>query len=155
MSKQVYEEAKPFIMGNLKGYFLSLKGDFGRLKDARTKRLRDSIGKENWEALRLNYNNSNLNEMVLRSGAKRTTIDSGERIIAFSNPGFTIPASKIGRAHFYAPVKVLGNTMVETFLFNLVVLWILSIILYILLYFKVLARVIKGFENLRFQKAEV
>lgn len=155
MNNKVYEEAKPFLDDSLKSYFSSKRTIAQYKKDAKEKRLRDSIGVEKWDALRLNHRNRKLNELILMSGSGRTTIDVGDKIIPFSNPGFTIPASNIGRAHFYAPVKILGNMVIETFRFNVVVLWVITIILYILLYLKVLAKVINGFENLRFQKTEV
>jgi ABC-type multidrug transport system ATPase subunit len=155
MDTLVYNESKPFIDVKLKSYFSSLRTDAERMKDARATRLRDSIGEGKWNSLRLNHNNKKLNEMIAMSGSGRTTIDHGDKIIPFSNPGYTVPASDYGRAHFYAPVKKLGNLVVESFRFDLIVLWIVTAILYILLYFKVLARVINGFENLRFQKAEV
>jgi ABC-type multidrug transport system ATPase subunit len=155
MNKKVYEEAKLFLDDSLKTYFSSLRGDAERRKDFRAKRVRDSIGEEKWNALRSNYSNRKLKELILLSGSGRTFIEAGDRIIPFANPGYTIPASTIGRAHFYAPVKILGKMEVETFKFDVIVLWVITGILYILLYFKVLARVINGFENMRFQKAEV
>jgi hypothetical protein len=45
------------------------------------------------------------------------------------------PTSKNGRAHYYAPYKQIGTIEIDTYWFNLMILWIASFLLYILLYF--------------------
>ena len=51
-----------------------------------------------------------------------------------------IPTSITGRAHFYAPVKIIGNRSVDTLWFNIMVIWLMSVILYITLYFDVIRK---------------
>ena len=45
------------------------------------------------------------------------------------------PTSAAGRAHFYAPVKIIGNRSFDTLWFNILVIWIFSFILYLTLYY--------------------
>jgi hypothetical protein len=113
------------------------------------------LGESGYNALESENNNRSLQEMILKSGAGKTTFERGGKIIPMSDPGFTEATSNYGRAHFYAPIKFLGTLRVDTYLFDLFVLWFITVILYILLYFKVLARIIDGFENFKFQKPEV
>ena len=65
------------------------------------------------------------------------------------------PLSEAGRAHFYAPVKRIGNLEIDTFWFNVIVIWSVSLLLYITLYFKVLRYTINYLENFRSQKSEI
>ncbi|MFZ0281590.1 MAG: hypothetical protein WAL29_08070, partial [Bacteroidales bacterium] len=59
-----------------------------------------------------------------------------------------------GKAHFYAPIKRLGNLEIDTYWFNILAIWIVSIVLYLVLYFNLLTKAFKYFENLRFRKSE-
>jgi hypothetical protein len=56
------------------------------------------------------------------------------------------------RTHFMAPVKNFLGLTIDTFTFNTMLVLFSVILLYILLYFEVLRRIIRYFENLRFQK---
>jgi ABC-type multidrug transport system ATPase subunit len=151
----VYRNADSFIEDTLKGYFSSRRSEAQKRLDHTSDRLRKTMGDSMYNALRLDHNNRNLVEMILKSGAMKTTFERGDKIIPISDPGFTEATSNYGRAHFYAPVKKIGQSKIDTYKFDLAVLWFLTIVLYILLYFKVLARLMDGFENLRFQKPEV
>jgi ABC transport system ATP-binding/permease protein len=62
--------------------------------------------------------------------------------------------SKYGRAHFYAPFKMIGNIEIDTFLFNILVLWFVTLVLYIILYYNLLQKAVTYFENLRFLKSD-
>ena len=54
-----------------------------------------------------------------------------------------VPNSSFGRAHFYAPVKKIGSLHIDTFYFNLIFIWIITIIAYFLLYFDTLRKTLK------------
>jgi hypothetical protein len=59
------------------------------------------------------------------------------------------PGSKLGRAHFYAPFKQVGNLKIETLVFNTIAIWIMTIILFVTLYYNLLKRFIEFLESLR------
>ena len=61
--------------------------------------------------------------------------DMGDYFVQVSDPIFKRPESRCGRAHFYAPFKQIGNMQIDTFWFNIVVMWILAGFLYLLLVF--------------------
>ena len=85
---------------------------------------------------------------------KEFTIETNDKIIQNYNPGYMKATSKLGRAHFYAPYKYLGNWEIDTFRFNLMVIWFGSIVLYIVLYFNLLRKLLTFIENLRLKKTE-
>ncbi len=64
------------------------------------------------------------------------------------------PVSNYGRTHFYAPYKQIGNIAIDTFWFNIIVLWIAIIIFYIALYFNLLQKAITFFGNMRVMPQE-
>jgi len=113
------------------------------------------IGKEELLRLRENYENEQLNFIVLGEDNKKFTIESSEKIIQKYKPGYMKATSKFGRAHFYAPIKRLGNLEIDTYWFNILAIWIVSIVLYLVLYCNLLNKSFNYFGNLSFKKSEV
>ena len=83
------------------------------------------------------------------------TYETRDKIVQKFKPGYMKATSKYGRAHFYAPVKKLGNTEIKTYWFNLAVLWIVSLLMYAALYYKLLRRMIEYIGSIRIQKSEI
>ena len=52
------------------------------------------------------------------------------------------PVSRCGRAQFYAPYKQLGEKKINTLQFNIIVLWVVSLLFYIALYYKILQKAV-------------
>ena len=59
--------------------------------------------------------------------------DMGDHFIQVSDPIYKEPESRVGRAHFYAPFKQIGSLQIDTFWFNILVMWIMCGALYVLL----------------------
>jgi ABC transport system ATP-binding/permease protein len=112
------------------------------------------IGKDGMVELLGKYENERLRVIVTDMENLQKTNETGDRIIQKLDPIFMKATSKIGRAHFYAPYKKIGNLEVDTYWFNFFVIWFVSMLLYAALYFNLLRRFLTYFENLRFQKSE-
>ncbi len=123
-------------------------------KEAVTDSLIKKIGKAEFLTLRENYENEQLNFLVLGEDNRKSTIETNDKIIQKYRPGYMKATSKFGKAHFYAPIKRLGNLEIDTYWFNILAIWIVSIVLYLVLYFNLLTKAFKYFENLRFRKSE-
>lgn len=54
-------------------------------------------------------------------------------LIRTNAPIYTKPIKKNGRAHFLAPEKIISNYSISTFVFNLGIIWLMNLILYITL----------------------
>jgi len=111
------------------------------LRDSVTSALVSQMGKEPFLKLKDNYTNDKLKEIVLDEYSTKKTIETPDKIIQRYEPVYMKPVSRTGRAQFYAPYKQIGALPIETFRFNIVVLWMVSLILYIALYFKLLKKV--------------
>jgi hypothetical protein len=64
-----------------------------------------------------------------------------------------MPTSKSGRTHFYAPYKQIGSIKIDTYWFNLLVLWLVSFGLYIALYYNLLQKLIEGLGKVKLKEA--
>ena len=58
------------------------------------------------------------------------------------------PEGKFIRAHFYAPRKQIFGIYIDTFIVNVIVLWIMTVLLYLALYFRLLKKLLDSGELL-------
>ena len=91
--------------------------------------------------------------MKNESSIDKFIIDKNQgRMVQVTDPGFQLPLPKENplnyRAHFYAPKKYFMYNYVDTFTFNVLLVWFMTMILYITLYFEVLAKVIRWLSKL-------
>ena len=134
-------------LDSLQGYFHSRRNSATRMKDSLKTSIISDRGKEELVSLRNDYENSWLKERALDRDNREFIFETGDRIVRKYEPGFMKATSEYGRAHFYAPVKKLGSLEINTYVFNLLVLWLGSLILYLALYFKILRKVIGWLEK--------
>jgi hypothetical protein len=122
----------------------SLKGIFAvRLREAtdRKDRTINSIlnlkGSDWLLDFRYSHENERLREYVLGADIIDQSIKTEDKIIRKYQPGLMKPTSRTGRAHFYAAVKNLGSMETDTYIFNVSVVWAITVLFYLSLYFKV------------------
>jgi hypothetical protein len=102
---------------------------------------------EKLDRLRIDYYNKGLATFVLNGDLKDQSVEKPKRIIRKYEPVFMPPTAKNGRAHFCAPFKMIGNLKVDTFWFNLAIIWLVSLLLYIALYFSILRKILSVFDK--------
>ncbi len=118
-------------------------------KDSLVRSLTASMGTDEYQALKeANYNESLANFVLNRNSTNRI-YDAGKRLIQKADPVLMKPGSKYGRAHFYAPYKQIGNLRIDTLIFNVLAIWIMTIGLFVTLYFNLLKRFIEFLEALK------
>jgi hypothetical protein len=118
-------------------------------KDSVSKSIVAKIGEEEFINLKSNYYNKSLAEIVLDRVTIDKSFETPEKIIQKYEPVYMKPVSKYGRAQFYAPYKLIGNQKIDTYYFNILVIWSVTLVLYIALYFNLLQKIVTYFENLR------
>ncbi|MFO7728981.1 MAG: ATP-binding cassette domain-containing protein, partial [Desulfonatronovibrio sp.] len=67
---------------------------------------------------------------------------SGEHLVQVAVPIAEMPDSRLGKAHFFAPWKQLGQTRISTFVFNVMILWVMGLALFAALYYKLFFRIL-------------
>jgi hypothetical protein len=102
------------------------------------------------------YYNTALAELVTnKRDFNKKVMRYNDKLIRKFEPVYMEPTSRMGRAHFYAPVKIIGNTTFDTLSFNAVFIWIMSVLFYFTLYFDVIRRAMTFFASIRFKKTTV
>ncbi len=141
-------------LDSLARYYRHVQRIYSDRRDSVSRVLEARIGSQGLEELKENYYNEQLENLVLDRTRKEQSIETDSKIIQKYEPGFMMPLSKTGRAQFYAPYKKVGNIKIDTFWFNLIVIWIVTISLYVALYYNVLQKLIEALENLKFKSTE-
>ena len=95
-----------------------------------------------YKKFRDSYFNDKVAEFVLnKTEVKRIKIEKNH-FIPIYEPIYQDPLSSYGRAHYYAPEKKVGSYLIETPVFNIIIMWIISIIMYLLLIYNGAERII-------------
>jgi hypothetical protein len=141
-------------LDSLAGHFRSLRKKYMVLLDSVSDSLVKEIGKEEFLKLKARHVNTSLEDLVLgRTSILDKTFETDKSIIQKFEPAYMKPYSTYGRTHFYAPYKLIGNLKIDTFWFNIFILWFATLILYIVLYFNGMRKALGLFENLRFKRS--
>ena len=147
-NSEVFKNAGKYI-DSLAGQLKQVRKKYFNRKDSVNISIEAKIGKEEFMKLQNDYSNTNLEDVVLNRLRVDKSIETARRIIQKYEPGYMKPTSNYGRAHFYAPYKQIGDIRIDTFWFNLLVLWFGSLLLYLALYYNLLQKLVTRLENLR------
>jgi hypothetical protein len=111
--------------------------------------MKGKMGEDKFFLLKENNLNESLQDLVLNRMTISKIYDTGKKIIQKADPVFMAPGSKYGRAHFFAPFKLLGILRISTLIFNMAAIWIMIAGLFVTLYYNVLKRFIMWLESLK------
>jgi ABC-type multidrug transport system ATPase subunit len=123
-------------------------------KDSVSNSIKERIGSDEFIKLKYDYSNDQLENVVLDRLRVQRSIETDNRIIQKYEPGYMIPLSKSGRAHFYAPYKLIGDIKIDTYWFNVIILWLAMLAWYAALYFNLLQKLVGLIENVRIKNSE-
>jgi len=101
------------------------------------------------------YHNEHLDDIVRNIYEKNKILRFNEKLVRQEEPIYLEPDDSdfIGfRSHFYAPHKYFMGHSFSTFWFNIFVIWAMSILLYIPLYYDHLRKIIEFFGDFKFRK---
>jgi ABC-type multidrug transport system ATPase subunit len=96
--------------------------------------------------LKAQHFNEALEEFVTNANETDKILEYKGEIIQKSDPIYMDPESNFIKAHFYAPYKKIFGLEVDTFVVNTLVLWVMTIMLYLVLYFRLLKKLLESGE---------
>ncbi len=86
------------------------------------------------------YHNESVSDQVRKIYEKNKIVESDGRLYQQTDPIFLLPEAT--RAPFYAPRKLIFGRYVDTYLFNMGVIWLLTGGLYMILYYDLLKKIV-------------
>lgn len=142
---------------SVSGYLDSLKLHF-RNRSKRAMASRDSLVNHFRDTLRQgvplavlkqNHHNQFLADLLLNNNILNKVYETEKLIIQKADPVLMEPLSKFGRAHMFAPYKKIGSFKIDTIVFNVFIIWLMSITLWVTLYFNLLKKLMDLFDRVR------
>ncbi len=102
------------------------------------------IGIENYSRLKNNYVNEALQMVVTNRLEVNKIIILDNELHSNYKPIYTLPEKdSFFKSHFYSPYKYIFGKRIKTFYINIIILWGMSIIAYIVLYFDLFKKIIR------------
>jgi hypothetical protein len=141
-------------LDSLKRYFNSKLKEGIEQKNSKEKELISAIGVAGLSGLKENYENESLISLALDENNPKKVLYTPQKLIQKMNPGYMKTTSKTGRAHFFAPSKMIGNTEIDTYIFDIAVIWFVTGILYVVLYFTLLKKFVEVMGNIRVKRSD-
>ncbi len=151
-SKQVNDNLNAYL--NRAAEFAT--GEYRRATAGKEGLFEDLIGElggvDNFVKFKQKYYNKKLASIVLEENEILEFRKTSDELVQIKDPVYRISDSKIGRSQFYAPAKLLGNLIIDTFWFNIIRIWLSVFFLYVVLYFNLLKKLISYIENIRLRR---
>jgi len=148
-NNEIYQTINTYFQNNLKQKYKNQvdknRKAVDKLKNAYIKK----IGKENFLEIYDRYHNESLEQFVTNKIDLNKLVEKDGYLIQKSDPIYLDPIGKgFFKAHFYSPKKNVFGNLVSTFTANIIVLWLMTIIFCITLYYDVFLRSLKFLNNL-------
>ena len=102
-----------------------------------------------YEGKRAAYHNESISDLALKVFEKNKILQYGDELVQQYDPVYRDPVPRNFldfRSHFLAPRKYFAGRYFDTYGFNLAVIWSMSLVLYVMLYFEALKNLGKGFQ---------
>lgn len=99
-----------------------------------------------YKQIKNDYKNDAVSDIVRNIYEKNQFIRYKEDLVQQTEPIFIEPRSDDGffnfRSHFYSPNKFFAGQYFDTFYFNIIIIWLMTIFFYITLYFDILSKLL-------------
>ena len=137
---------------NLKQYYKKRLNKANSIKDKIYLDLVKELGSPEAVAqLKTDYYNKQLATFVLNKNDVKKVVETDDhRLIQMKDPIFKKPETEYGRAHFYASKKYLFGFKIRTLWFNMAIIWLSILFMYIVLLFNGFKRIIEYMSKFDF-----
>ena len=152
-SAELAQDVRDYL-NKLNQYYIKIYNDNANAKDKKIADLnRTDASKEAFLAMKNKYQNESLSDLVKNTNELDKIIEKDGELIQRADPIYLDPDDNFA-SHFYAPRKKMFNKYYDTFWVNLGTIWLMSLILFITLYYDMLKKLLDGMENFfaRFSK---
>lgn len=151
----VYDKTKAFLL-QLKQYYANQASHAVKEKEKKVNALKELKGGDKpYEDFRAAYQNEAIGALVKNLEEPQRIIESNGRLVQKIYPIYKDPDPEHlidFDAQFYLPAKHFMRSTIDTYYFNLMVIWAMSLTLFITLYYDVLRRILNRLENMSLRK---
>lgn len=146
----VASQVRSFLDNSLKPMYIKNFSFYSAEKDKVVSKMEtDSLARYKFRKAKDEYENESLNDLVTNRNTLNKILDLNGEYVQKMDPIYLDPVdSNFGRAHFFAPRKKFFGKYYDTFWFNICVIWGMSLLLGITLYFDALKKLISLLERM-------
>ena len=141
INKKVIIDCLKYLQ-DIRDYYTELYKKAFNLKDQR----KLSEDNELISLLKRTHHNEKLKEFVTNRNEFKRIVEYKGELIQKIDPIYLDPDNKFVKAHFYAPRKQVFGKYVTTIWVNVVIIWGMSVLFFIMLYFRILRGIVEYFE---------
>ncbi|HBE41383.1 MAG TPA: hypothetical protein DDW27_09300 [Bacteroidales bacterium] len=138
ITTEIIEEALDYTE-EIRRYYVAYSNKAKERKDVIVTKLQEADNKAFLE-LRDNYANEALEEFVVNKNETEKIIEYNDEIVQKLDPVYMDPKHNFIKAHFYSPVKRIFGKDTDTYWVNIMVLWFITLVIYLILYFRLLKK---------------
>jgi len=157
LSSLTPNEFKPLIADSLTKYLDRMDKVFSKISNSASDRIDRFYNMYDirLKELENDYYNYKLEEIVTKPYERKKILAYNNKLVQNTDPIYLDPYNKgflAFRTHFYAPSKFIFGVKTDTYIFNISLVLLSTIFLYIALYYDLLGKTVQFFENLKFRK---
>lgn len=152
-SQEIAREAVAYLV-RVKKLYQQTEKQARLAKDKIVKKRLSSYGQSGYLQLKNAYTNDAVETYVRDKMHLNKTYEDRFQLIRRKDPIYMLPEHPFGRAHFYAPYKKLGPYYINTLVFNMLFVWLGTLVFYIALQMDLLRKIVQKVEQiyLRYSK---
>ena len=136
-NKEVLDYTREYLQTLKDFYTQTFKGAVTKINE-----INQSYTLEEIQELKRRNANNTLEEFVTNNKTFDYYTEYKGDMIQKRDPIYLDPTHKFIKAHFYAPRKMIAGTFVPTLWVNVMMIWVMTILLYVLLYFRVFKKLL-------------
>ncbi len=145
INKGILDSLRKYL-NEIKAYNIKLYNKANDENDKRTRGFqRTEEMKEAFNKTKREHNNESLEDFVKNSNVGDRIIQYKNRLYQKIDPIYMDPEHKLVKAHFYAPTKQVFGNFFSTFGVNIAVIWFMTLIFYLILYYRLLKKFLDFF----------
>lgn len=150
----LYAQTSEFLV-KLNSYYINRFNAADQQKEQKVAEMTSSPEKQKqFEMFRNDYHNETVAELVKNTGETNRIVEKDGKLIQKIFPVYKRPEPEHlvdFNAQFYMPAKHFLNRDVDTYFFNMAVIWSMTLVLSFTLYFDVLRRIMKALGSLSYR----
>ncbi|WP_430818830.1 ATP-binding cassette domain-containing protein [Carboxylicivirga caseinilyticus] len=138
------ESFNPELASEIEAYLKTLKSHYSNLFFEANNKIDLFISqnlkhnKEKFNRIKDDFMNESISDIVRKTFDKNKILRDGNKLVQVVDPIYQIPEPENFidfRTHFFAPQKYFAGTYFDTLWFNITIVWLLTIVMYLALYF--------------------
>ncbi len=149
------------VEGKLRNYFENLNAHYVQIfnkavqdKEKLIYYLENQKGLDyNFNKYKDTYHNESLADLVRNINVSDRIIEYDGKLLQKIDPVYNEPSREAGifnyRTHFFAPKKQVAGLLIDTFYFNITVIWGMTLVLYVALYYELFAKALRFFSSIK------